>query len=142
MGILGVALALNHPHWTAARVAMLIVAPIAGAAVFSAIFVATASIAFWLIESGEIANVVTYGGRDFTTYPTVVYSGWFRRIFGYALGLGFVAYYPALFILGLPDPIGLPPWAGWIAPMAALPAMGAAALVWRTGVRHYRSTGS
>jgi ABC-2 type transport system permease protein len=142
MGILGVALALNHPHWTVGRVAMLIVAPIAGAAVFSAIFIATASIAFWLIESGEIANVVTYGGRDFTTYPTVIYSGWFRLIFGYALGLGFVAYYPALYILGLPDPIGLPSWAGWIAPMAALPAMGAAALVWRTGVRHYRSTGS
>lgn len=142
IALLGVALALNHPQWTAPRIAMLIVAPIAGATLFGSIFVATAAIAFWLIESGEIANVVTYGGRDFTSYPTAIYSGWFRRVFGFALGLGFVAYYPTLFILGLPDPIGLPGWAAWIAPLAAPLAMGAAALVWRTGVRHYRSTGS
>jgi ABC-2 type transport system permease protein len=142
MLILGVALALNDLHWTPAKVAMLIVAPLAGAALFGSIFVATAAIAFWWIESGEIANVVTYGGRDFTSYPTVIYSGWFRKIFGFALGLGFVAYYPTLYILGLADPLGLPSWASWTAPLIAPLAVGAAALVWRTGVRHYRSTGS
>lgn len=136
------ALSLNQPEWTPARAAMLVVAPIAGAALFGSVFVATSTIAFWWIESGEIANVVTYGGRDFTSYPTAIYEGWFRRIFGFLLGLGFVAYYPTLFILGLPDPIGLPSWTGWATALAAPVAVGAAALVWRTGVRHYRSTGS
>jgi ABC-2 type transport system permease protein len=136
------ALSLNHPQWTPARAGMLIVAPIAGAALFGSVFVATSTIAFWWIESGDIANVVTYGGRDFTSYPTAIYEGWFRRVFGFVLGLGFVAYYPTLFILGLSDPIGLPSWTGWVTALAAPLAVGAAALVWRTGVRHYRSTGS
>ena len=103
---------------------------------------ATSTVAFWWIESGELGNAVTYGGRDFTSYPTAIYGGWFRRIFGFFLGLGFVAYYPTLVLLDLPDPVGLPRWAGWVSLLAAPVAMGAAALVWRTGVRHYRSTGS
>jgi ABC-2 type transport system permease protein len=142
IGILAVALALNDVRWTAGKVALLIVSPIAGAVLFGSIFVATSTIAFYWIESGDLANVITYGGRDFTSYPTAIFGQWFRRIFGFALGLGFVAYYPALSILDLPDPIGLPHWTGWVAALAAPLAMGTAALVWRTGVRHYRSTGS
>jgi len=142
IGVLAVALALCNPQWTAAKVAMLILAPIAGAALFGSIFVATSTVAFWWIESGEVGNVVTYGGRDFTSYPTSIYTGWFRQIFGFALGLGFVAYYPALFVLDLPDPIGLPSATGWVGPVIAPLAVLVAALVWRMGVRHYRSTGS
>lgn len=140
--ILVVALGLVHPQWTLARAALVVVAPIAGAVLFGSIFVATSTVAFWWIESGELGNVVTYGGRDFTSYPTAIYGGWFRRLFGYALGLSFVAYYPALFVLGVPDPLGLPAWAGWVCLLAAPVAAGAAALIWRTGVRNYRSTGS
>jgi ABC-2 type transport system permease protein len=123
-------------------VALLVVAPIAGAVFFGAIFVATATLAFWWIESGEASAIVTYGGRDFTGYPTSIFGGWFRRVFAYALGMAFVAYYPALALLGVPDPLGLPAWAGWAAPAVAPVAAMAAGLVWRTGVRHYRSTGS
>ena len=44
---------------TAPRLALLVVTPVAGAMIFGAIFVATATVAFWWIESGEIAC----GGR-------------------------------------------------------------------------------
>jgi ABC-2 type transport system permease protein len=140
--ILAVALALTHPHWTPAKAVLLVLAPLAGAVLFGSMFVATATVAFWWIESGEIGNAITYGGRDFTSYPTAIYGGWFRRVFGFLLGLGFVAYYPTLFVLDLPDPLGLPSWTGWASLLAAPFAMAAAALVWRVGVRNYRSTGS
>jgi ABC-2 type transport system permease protein len=63
-------------------------------------------------------------------------------VFAYSLGFAFVSYYPTLTLLGRPDPLGLPSWVGWTTPAVALAAAGAAALAWRTGVRHYRSTGS
>ena len=63
-------------------------------------------------------------------------------VFAYGLGFAFVAYYPALALLGRTDPVGLPGWVGWIAPAVALPALAVAGLVWRVGVRNYRSTGS
>ena len=109
---------------------------------FGAVFVGTASVAFWWTESGEFGNAFTYGGRDFTSYPMNIYSGWFRDVFAYGLGFAFVAYYPALALLGRADPLGLPGWVGWVAPAVAVPAVAVAGLVWRVGVRHYRSTGS
>jgi ABC-2 type transport system permease protein len=71
-----------------------------------------------------------------------VYGQFFRRVFAIGLGFAFIAYYPALTMLGRSDPLGLPDWAGWLSiPIAAL-ACAVAGIVWRTGVRHYRSTGS
>jgi ABC-2 type transport system permease protein len=145
--VLGIAvlvgfLALAGIEWTAARLALAVIAPVAGAVFFAAIFIAASTVAFWWIESGELANSFTYGGRETTYYPMTVYEGVFRRVFAFGLGFGFVAYYPALALLGRPDPLGLPDWVGWVGPAVALPAAGLAALCWRTGIRHYRSTGS
>jgi ABC-2 type transport system permease protein len=141
-GVLAVAVNIADLEWTPGRAALLVTAPLAGAVFFASIFVTSASLAFWWVESGEVGNAFTYGGRDFTAYPVSVYSGWFRTLFAYALGFGFVAYHPALALLGRADPLGLPAWVGWASPLVALVAAGAAAAVWRSGIRHYRSTGS
>ncbi|HCU50619.1 MAG TPA: ABC transporter permease, partial [Micromonosporaceae bacterium] len=142
IAILVVALSIADIAWTPGRVLLAIGAPIFGALFFCAFFVATATVAFWWVESGELANALTYGGRDFTSYPITVYSGWFRKIFAFGLGFAFVAYYPGLALLGRPDPLGGPLWLGWASPLVALAAAFLAAAIWRTGVRHYRSTGS
>ena len=137
-----IALRVNPIDWTVARVLLVVGAPLAGAVFFGAIFVLSASLAFWWVDSGELGSAFTYGGRDFTAYPVTVYDGWFRSVFAYGLGFGFVSYQPALALLGRADPLGLPAWAGFTSPLVALVAAGAAAVVWRAGIRHYRSTGS
>jgi ABC-2 type transport system permease protein len=144
MGIafLVVAVRLNPVQWTPGRVLLLVVTPVMGAVFFSSVFVISATLAFWWVDSGEIGAAFTYGGRDFTSYPVPVYAGWFRAVFAYGLGFAFVAYQPALAILGHPDPLRLPVWAGYLSPLVALTAAVIAAVVWRTGIRHYRSTGS
>jgi ABC-2 type transport system permease protein len=142
LSVLVVALTVNDLDWTPARVALVLVAPVAGAVFFGSIFVLSASLAFWWVDSGDLGSAFTYGGRDFTSYPVPVYSGWFRAVFAYALGFGFVAYQPALALLGRADPLGLPAWAGYVTPLVALVAAAAAAAMWRAGIRHYRSTGS
>jgi ABC-2 type transport system permease protein len=140
--VLAFAAATAGIDWTPARVALVVAAPLAGVVFFSAVFVLSAAVAFWWVETGEIGSAFTYGGRDFTSYPITVYSGWFRRLFAYGMGFAFVAYYPALALLGRTDPLGLPAWVGYAAPSVAVVAAAAAAAVWRVGIRHYRSTGS
>jgi ABC-2 type transport system permease protein len=141
--LLVVAAAHAGISWTPARLVLLVVAPLAGAVLFGAIFVASATVAFWWIDSGEFANAVTYGGRDFTALPMTVFtSDLFRRLFAYGLGFAFVGYYPALVVLGRPDPLGLPTWTGWLSPVVAAGAATAAGLLWTVAIRHYRSTGS
>ena len=127
---------------TPAHLVLLVVTPIAGAVIFAAVFVGTASVAFWWIESGELGNAMTYGGHDFAAYPIAIYGPMFRRLFAYGLGFAFVAYYPTLALIDRADPLGAPAGLGYASPLAAMGAAVAAGLLWRTGVRHYNSTGS
>jgi ABC-2 type transport system permease protein len=128
--------------WSPGAAVLVVLAPLAGALFFGSVFVATATVAFWWVESGEIAAAFTYGGREFTSYPATVFGGFFRRLFAYGLGFAFVAYLPALALLGRPDPLGVPGWLQWCSPLVALIAAAIATWCWRSGIRHYRSTGS
>src|SRR4029434_572267 len=127
---------------TAARLALLVVTPVAGAMIFGAVFVATATVAFWWVESGEIANGLTYGGLSFTQYPITIYGTLFRRMFAYAVGFAFVAYYPALTLLERADPLGAPAILGYASPAVAIAAVTAAGLTWRAGGGPQRGTSS
>ncbi|OLR94925.1 ABC transporter permease [Actinokineospora bangkokensis] len=137
-----VALCVVDVRWTPASAVLAVVAPLSGAAFFGSLFVIGATVAFWWTESGEVANAFTYGGRDFTSYPITMYGDWFRTLFALCLGFAFVAYLPALALLDVPDPLGLWHWLRWCSPLVTALAACLAALVWRTGVRAYRSTGS
>jgi ABC-2 type transport system permease protein len=128
--------------WGPARVVLAVVAPLAGALLFASVFVSTAIVAFWWVDSGKLGDGVTYGGKDFTVYPMSVYNGWFQKLFAYGLGFAFVSYYPSLALLDRADPLGLPPVAGWLAPLAGLGALAVARFAWRQGIRRYTSTGS
>jgi ABC-2 type transport system permease protein len=55
--------------------------------------------------------------------------------------MGFVAYFPALYILNKPDPLGSPEWLRFCSPLVAVGTCVAAGLIWRFAVRHYRSAG-
>jgi ABC-2 type transport system permease protein len=138
IGMLAIAAAHARVPLTLHSLALLVITPVAGAVKF----VATATVAFWWIESGEIANGLTYGGLNFTQYPITIYGPVLRQIFAYAVGFAFVAYYPTLTLLDRTDPLGGPVALGYGAPLVAVAAAAAAALLWRIGVRHYRSTGS
>jgi ABC-2 type transport system permease protein len=142
LALLPVAAFAAHVPWTPARVVLVVVTPLAGMLLFSAVFVASATLAFWWTDSREFASSVTYGGRDFSSYPMTIYGPVFRRLFGYGLGFAVVGYLPALALLGRRDPLGAPAVLGWVSPLVAFAAAGLAALVWRFGIRHYRSTGS
>ncbi|MFG1925671.1 ABC transporter permease [Cryptosporangium sp. NPDC048952] len=138
----GVALSVADIEWTPQRVLLAAIAPLAGAVTYGAIFTAGAATMFWLVDGGEVVNAVTYGGRDFASYPTAMYGVWFGRLFGFALGLASVGYLPALALLGRSDPLGTPAWTHWGAPVVGVFWAFAAAGIWRVGVRHYQSTGS
>jgi viologen exporter family transport system permease protein len=55
--------------------------------------------------------------------------------------MAFVAYAPALYILGKDEPEALPSWLQLASPLAALGLAALVGLLWRTCVRHYRSAG-
>lgn len=140
--VLAVALARVDIDWTPARALLVPVTVASGAVTFAAIWVITSSVAFWTVDTQEFANAFTYGGSHLTQYPFEVLGPWLRRIATFVVPLAFVAYLPAAYLLGRPPAWGPPRHAALLTPVvAAALALGAGA-VWRTAVRHYRSTGS
>ncbi|MGH8571912.1 MAG: ABC transporter permease [Gammaproteobacteria bacterium] len=140
--VLGYVLVTSDIAWTPVRVAVLLITPLTGLVLLGAIWVTASAAIFWLVEGSELPNAVTYASGMFTSYPVSVFSGWLLRLMAFVIPGAFVAYYPALAILGKPDPLGLHPVLQYSAPLVAVLAAGVAAGVWRAGVRHYVGTGS
>jgi len=109
---------------------------------YLAIIIAGAAICFWSIESTELPNMLTYGGVEALSYPVPVYKRWFRNAIIFIIPLAFVNYFPALYILGKPDPLGLPYFMRFLFPLASAVVMIPAIKFWNYGVQHYQSTGS
>lgn len=128
--------------WTPSRVTVAAVMVASGSVIFFCLFIGLACIQFWTADSAEVANAFTYGGNALTQYPLTVYPSEVVKALTFVLPIAFVNWYPALYVLGRDDPFGLPPWLQHAAPLAAAASVAVCALAWRTGVRHYRSTGS
>jgi ABC-2 type transport system permease protein len=140
--VLVAATALVDIEWTLGRIVMLPLTIVSGTVIACATWVITASIAFFTVETQEIANTFTYGGDLATSYPLHIFESWLRVLVTYLVPLVFVSYLPALYILDLETPLALPSWLRFASPLAALAMAVAARAVWRAGLRHYRSTGS
>jgi len=128
--------------WTVARVVVLVAAMASGSVIFSAIFVMGGAFQVFAGDAAEVANAFTYGGNTLTQYPLTIYPTELVKGVTFIVPLAFVNWYPGLYILGIDDPFGLPDWLRFASPVAALVFVAAAAAIWRTAVRRYRSTGS
>jgi len=128
--------------WTASKVAVFLSALAGGACFFVALFVIGATLCFWTVQSIELINIFTHGGIEAANVPISIYRRWFRSFFIFVVPLAWVNYFPALHILGRPDPLGFPPAVQWLAPLAGVAFLMLARLVWSFGVRHYQSTGT
>lgn len=140
--ILILAMVAVDVHWTAPRLLATAITVVTGTVIFSEIWVITSSIAFWTVDTQEVANSFTYGGNFMSEYPLDVFAPWLRRLAIGVVPIAFVAYLPSLWILGKDDTIGLPGWLSFAAPAVAAALVVPTRAIWRAGIRHYRSTGS
>ncbi|MFB8399279.1 ABC transporter permease [Streptomyces yangpuensis] len=142
LGVLGWALWSLEVDWTGGKVLLVPVMVLSGAAIFAAVMVAGAAFQFVAGDAAEVQNSFTYGGCTMLQYPPTVFATELLRGVTFIVPLAFVNWLPALYVLGRPDPLGLPGWAAFLSPLVAFVVFVPASLAWRAGVRSYRSTGS
>ena len=140
--ILGIALTLIDVSWTPAKIVYAVVVAASGILFFMGLFIFGSGVSFWTVESLESMNVVTYGGQAMTSYPMHIYQEWLRSIFMFVIPMAFVNYYPALWLLDKPDPLGGPAWLAFLSPIVCLAVFGVGVRMWWFGVDRYTSTGS
>jgi ABC-2 type transport system permease protein len=131
-----------YVDWTLPRGLVAVEMVVAGSVIFFCLFVIFSCVQFWTGDASELANAFTYGGNTITQYPLTVFPRELVKSLTFVLPLAFVNWYPALYLLGRPDPFGLPSWLQVASPLPALVLVAVSAVVWRSGVRHYTSTGS
>ncbi|WP_171166295.1 ABC transporter permease [Streptomyces sp. I05A-00742] len=142
LAVLGWGVASVDVSWTLPKALFLAVTVVAGAAIFSAVFLAGAAFQFWASDASEVANSFTYGGVTLLQYPPTVFARDLVRGVTFVIPLAFVNWLPVLRLLGRDDPLGLPGWVAYCGPLVAVLLLALTGLVWRAGLRSYRSTGS
>lgn len=123
--------------WTFDKIILLVLMILCGAVVFSGLFIIYAAICFFTVEGLEVMNIFTDGGREFGRYPFSVYGENVLRFFTFVVPLALFQYYPLLYLIGRTDNIFyffLP----IISTLFLIPCL----LLWKIGLKHYKSTGS
>ena len=115
---------------------------VSGSLVFFGLFVGFSCIQFWTTDATEFANAFTYGGATVTQYPLSIFPKEVLVGLTFVIPVAFVNWYPCLYLLGRTDPAGMPEAFQFLSPLAAVLSVVLALLMWRSGVRHYTSTGS
>lgn len=140
--VLALSLALLDVGWTAGRIAVTAATVAFGTLIYAAVFIATASIAFWVVEGRDLGNAFTYGGNFLSNQPLDIYARWLRRFATFVVPLAFTAYLPAAWVLGKTTAPDVPGELVWMTPLVAVVALLVAQGIWRMGLRTYRSTGT
>jgi ABC-2 type transport system permease protein len=125
--------------WTLLKIITLLFMISSGVFIFTGIFMLAAAMCFWTIQGLEIANIFTDGGREMAQYPLNIYQKWVSRFFTFVIPFGCVNYLPLLYLLDRTEGNEV---LYMLSPLAGVLFILPCLLVWRIGVRHYRSTGS
>jgi ABC-2 type transport system permease protein len=128
--------------WTPLKILALLLGITSSGLIFVSILLLGATICFWTVETTELTNILTYGGREMLSYPLTIYHQLMQRLFVFIVPLAFGTYIPVCYILGRALPFGLPDWLAFTSPLVALLFALAALAFWRFGVHRYQSTGS
>lgn len=129
-------------HWTWLRAVLVPYTLLTGVAVFGAIWVFVGAFQVMVTDASEAMNIVTYGGQFMTSYPLSLYGRNLMLFLTFGIPLGFVNWQPTLYVLGHPDPLGLPTLFRFAGPLFAAALWGVALSAWRGALRHHCSTGS
>jgi ABC-2 type transport system permease protein len=123
--------------WDAARVLGTLVLVLSASLIVSALMVAAACAAFWLTNAHSLLSLVSRF-RENARYPMTIFDGALRFVFSALVPIGFVAFYPAQWILR-PAEAGVVPW---LTPLAGIACFGLTYLLWERGTRRWGGTGT
>ncbi len=135
--LLPYAMATAGVEWNFPRLLTLFFMIVGGTLFFAGVFVIGASLSFFTTQGLEVVNVFTDGIKEHGKYPLNIYGKRVLQFCTFVVPYSLVQYYPLLYLLGRvesPLYVFLPLLSVWF----LLPCY----LVWRLGLRHYKSTGS
>ncbi len=127
---------LNVPM-TAQNLLILLGALLGGMMVYIGLFILNAAASFFMTDTGSFINIFTNGSYQVAKVPPEYLPNWLRGMFQFVMPMLLFSYYPASALCGWGEPL----WTAWLSLPIGAAFMGAAYLMFKVGVRHYRSAG-
>lgn len=127
----------SHIVWTPGKVFTVIFMLLGGICLFSGIFLLYASLCFFTLEGLEFMNIATDGAKEYGKYPLSIYGKRLLQFTTFVIPYALVQYYPLLYLLDQRTGIFFV-----FLPLLAMLFLAPCYLLWRFGVRCYKSSGS
>ena len=129
---------LAEVQWDVFKVGLVIVFVLAGNLIWFSIMLFFGAMSFWVARTNALCNLVI-GLYELTRYPLSIYGPYLKGFLTFIVPYAFVAYYPALYLLGKSEADGH--W-GAFSPLVAILLFAATYQFWKLGIRSYQGTGS
>ncbi len=105
--------------------------------IFFSIFIVGASICFYTIQGLEFVNIFTDGTKQLAQYPMGIYNKLVRGIFTYIVPICLINYYPIDYLRGYTNSICY-----LLLPLISCSSILLALVLFKHGMKHYKSSGS
>jgi ABC-2 type transport system permease protein len=117
---------------------VLILSLLGGLLTYIGVFVLTSGIAFFTIKGLDWIYIFTSASRQVTRCPVEYMPNLLKNTFTFIMPILVISYYPAALICGW----GEPKFTSFLALPVEIAFFCFSLLIWKIGVRHYKSTGS
>ncbi len=139
--LLGLGMARTNVPPSLHSFAVVISAFLGGCLLYSALFVASGAVQFFVIDGQTLSYAITYAGRYAADQPASIWPAPLRVLFTFVIPTAFVGYLPTVTLLGLPGTPLLPTWLGWLTLPVGLWCWVLALLLWNRATHHYQGGG-
>ncbi|AZR74354.1 hypothetical protein BBF96_13730 [Anoxybacter fermentans] len=123
------------------NILFLVVTILSGTLLYGALFIISAAIAFWAVESRELMGIMTHGTLRMISYPISIYRPILRNIVIFIIPVAFINYFPCLHFFSY-DPLGFPVFFRYLGPVVSVMVFYLSLLFWDFGLKRYQSTGN
>jgi ABC-2 type transport system permease protein len=127
--------------WTPLALLYLTLALFGGALVEMALRVLFSALAFRFLSANAFMFVLDTIFSNFTNYPLNIFGSVLEFLLTFGLPLAFMAYFPAVVLLGRTGELQVSPIFAYGAPLAGIVWLLASLLVFQREMRHYQSAG-
>jgi viologen exporter family transport system permease protein len=124
-------------NWSITHIMIVIAMILGGTMVFAGLFILYASLCFFTLEGLEFMNIFTDGAREYGKYPVNIYGKNVLKFCTYLVPFALFQYYPFLYLTGKSNQVYFA-----FLPLLAGGFLFPCYLLWKIGVKHYKSTGS
>lgn len=131
----------NHIDWTPTKALLALITPVGGTLIFCAVFIWAGSFVMVVLDGGQAANAITYGGKYASSVPGGALFTPLRAFFTFVVPTLVTAWIPAAVLTGAPLPNWIPSWIAWCGPLFGALMVGVGLFAWSRAVRHYTGAG-